>query len=299
MAYTKQQLDYLTDNSLLFNNKLVIADINLFNNVYDFNLSDFNKSLIEDVLKMYFDYLKILNQYSSSYLKNILKTLKLSEIIDNHSNQSENIDLLKKYMEFNNGYTIDYLLNNSESNNLDNNILLKSHEILMQGTNNSNFTTGFRNNNNAFVRFLDNNGNNVIRYFPLAYDEIPKVLPLLYEYYNKPSDNLEDIFIVPLIVHLLIASFQFFNDGNTRLARTISQVKIFQLTNALTEYKLMSPALYYSKQLIPYIDQYRDLIYNFVLNPNNDNINNWLKFNLYRIMDQLYYYENNMALIRK
>lgn len=300
MAYTETQLNFLLSNSLLYDEKLVIADAKLFESINNFYLIDNVKTLLNCTLDMYFEYLEHVNSFSNTQQMTILKALKQTEIIDNHCVERENVYLLREYMETRHGYAVDYLSNNliKLNKDLNNNLLLKSHEILMRGTNNSCSLEGFRKDNKTCVRFIKNNIN-IIRFLPISYDEIVNILPLFYDFFNNKGSKPEDIFIIPFLSQLLLATFQLFYDGNTRLSRTLSHVKILDITNHFSDFDFSTPALYYSKQILPYIDKYRDLIYKFVSNPINNNLNEWIKFNLYRVMDQIYYNENNLDLIRK
>ena len=299
MAYKQDEINNITKEYPLYNNKFVVANINLFKVINNFELNSFNEELIKNVLEIYDDYIRVLYEFPK-YINRILKNLKTTEIVDNNTLEHENINLLIEYMETKHSYTVDYLLKKfiNVKNPLDVKAILKCHEILMRGTNNSNFKEGFRKDNTAFIKFTDQNNNSYAKFFPISYDEINEAIHLFLKYYNKQIEKDEDVFLIPIISQLLLSSLQVFYDGNTRLARTLTNVKIYELSKDLKNYNINSPVLFYSRQIMPYRSEYRDLIYQFVLNPSNETINNWIKFHLYRIMDQLFYTEDSLTLIR-
>lgn len=300
MAYSKLDIENIMKNAILFDNKLVIANSQLFDSIQEVELTDEVKRLIDCVNEMYNDYIQSLKQFDEKDLLLIFQAFKQNEIVDNHAIERENPFLLREYMQTRHGYAIDYLIKKlfKEKNTLNSSILTKTHEILIRGTSNSNQILGYRKNNQAYVSFIKN-GITCVRYFPISYDEINDVLPLIFDYFNAPLTKESDLFVIPILIHLILAALQLFYDGNTRLARTLAHLKLFLLDNELSTLPVTQPILYYSKQIFPYFDQYRDLIYQFVLNHDNESLNNWIKFNLYRIMDQLYLNDNSLNLVRK
>jgi Fic family protein len=121
------------------------------------------------------------------------------------------------------------------------------------------------------------------------------------DYYNNPANEktLDDIFIKSIIIHGLVASYQMFDDGNTRLARLLQHVKMFKLTNQLTDHKLILPSLYATRTYYPHRTEYRNLIKELVINTGTESWNNWISFNLKRIEDKLFYATDKVSDIKK
>lgn len=300
MAYTKTQLNSLGFFDLNLARKKIV-NISLFDYIDDIPLSDKAKRAIDYTYDLYLDYLNEFWQFSDIEQFQILKTLMTTEVIDNHVVEKENIDLLKTYNETHHSNAIRYLLKKLkiEDGYLTDHIVKKAHEILMRGTSNEDVVlSGYRNNNNYYVGYL-NNGEKVILYLPISYDEIDQAMKLFFDYYNEASYDLSELFVKPFIIHGLLAVLQVFEDGNTRLARSIQHVKLLITTNQLINPDLSSPAIYFSKAYIPYREEYRKLIADIACNPNWQAWENWIMFNLHRLQDQIFANEIPFSRIRK
>lgn len=300
MAYTKTQLNSLGLFDLDQARKKIV-NISLFDYIDDISLSDKTKNSIDYTYELYRDYLNELHQFSDSYQVQILKSLMTTEVIDNHVVEKENIDLLKPYSETHHSTAIRYLLKKLkiEDGILTDSVIKKAHEILMRGTSNEEeILSGFRNNNNYYVGYIEN-GERVILYLPISYDEINQAMKLFFDYYNAEAHYLSDLFVRPFVIHGLLAALQVFEDGNTRLARTIQHAKLLITTNQLIDSNLSSPAIYFSKAYIPYREEYRKLIADIALHPNYQTWENWIAFNLKRLQDQIYANEIPFGRIRK
>ena len=109
-----------------------------------------------------------------------------------------------------------------------------------------------------------------------------------FQYYNESDNCKQNIFFKSFLIHGIIAALQVFDDGNTRLARLLQNTNIYKQTKDLIDNNLNSPALYVTRAYYPQRNEYRSLIRNMAIEPNNENINNWIKFNLRRTEDTLY-----------
>lgn len=300
MAYTKTQLNSLGLSDLK-EARDKIVNVSIFDYVDDIKLSDKTKNLIDYTYELYVDYLNQLSLFSDTDKSKILKSLMNTEVIDNHTVEKVNIDLLRTYSETHHSTAIRYLIKKLkvEDKYLTDEVIKKAHEILMRGTSNENeIISGYRNNNNAYVGYTENN-ERVILYLPISFDEINQATSLFCEYYNKDAADLQDLFVRPFVLHGLLAALQVFSDGNTRLSRTIQHIKLLIMTNHFIDANLMAPAIYFSKSYIPYREEYRNLISSIALNPNNSSWENWILFNLRRVQDQIFYNENNLKRVLK
>ncbi|MCM1053877.1 MAG: Fic family protein, partial [Ruminococcus sp.] len=176
-------------------------------------------------------------------------------------------------------------------------ILIKAHEILMRGVTEEEFNN-IRKNNNFFVGYSED-GKNVVQYFPISYDEIKQALILFLDYYNSQENSKDNLFIKPFTIHGLLAALQLFEDGNTRLARTMQHISLFQNTNQNLGEDFKLPILYFSNTYTPYRKEYRDLIMQIAINPSDESWNNWYLFNLRRAQDQIFANEEVLKRIRK
>lgn len=302
MAYSKSELlDFGVESDKIAEARDKIVGINIFDDIEDIH---FNNRVSNDLLytkDIYQEYLELLKEFSKTNLEQILTALKKIEIIDNHTFEKENHNLLVNYSETHHSTAINYLIKKliSEGNPLNDFIIKKAHEILMRGTSNENeLMSGYRKSNAFFVGYFEGN-KKCISYFPISSDEIGKTMNLFFDYYNNPIIKEEDLFVKPFILHGLLAALQVFPDGNTRLARTIQHIKLFEVTNKVFDEKFPLPVIYFSKTCIPYRALYRDLIADIAKMPNDENWNNWIKFNLYRLQDQLVLNTKQLKRTRK
>lgn len=302
MSYTKKELVNLgVKAENFFDIRKRIVDIRLFDYVDDIELDVSTKGQLEYTLELYQNYLIFLQTFSKTNLEKILKGLRNTEVIDNHVVERENYNWLISYQETHHSTAINYLIKKLfvESEPLSPSILSKSHEILMRGTSNEDeIFLKFRKDNNQFVGYQEN-GENIIEFLPISYDEIKLSLRLFCDYYNQVENDENIAYIKPFIIHGLLAALQLFEDGNTRVARSIQHIKMFQVTRELFQVPFTLPAIYFSKTYIPYRKEYRDMICKIALDPSIQTWNEWIKFNLRKVQDQLYFNEENLKRTRK
>lgn len=305
MAYTKDDLTRMGVTNLQEARKKIV-DISIFDDIDDIKLTDKTKRDIDFTKEIYLDYLKDLNNFNESIRNQILKALMATETIDNHSLELENPNLLVDYSENHHSTAIRYLVKKliNEGQDLNDSIIKKTHEILMRGTSNeTDVISGYRNSNNYYVGYVEN-GEKVINFFPIANEDIKESTRLLFDYYDAGVTDELEVFTKPFVVHGLLAALQIFEDGNTRMARTLQHVKLQTLTNSLitkpNDLEIFNlPAIYFSKNYIPYRAQYRELIKKLALSPHNEEWNNWIDFNLRRMQERIYANEDSLMLLSR
>lgn len=299
MSYTKE--DFIKLGLLdIKDARSKTVDISIFDNIDDLKLSDKLRKYLDLTKDIYIDYLDELEKYIEKDLEIILKALMNTEVIDNHSLERENIDLLHEYSETHHSTAIRYLIKKLKVENqpIDSQIIKKAQEILMRGTsNNSEINNGFRTNNNHFVGYFENN-EKVVSFLPISYDDINIAIKLLCDFFNQ-KDKEEDLFIKPFIIHGLIGALQVFEDGNTRMARTIQHIALQKTTNNTLGYNFNLPPIYFSKNYIPYRYEYRELIAKIATNPDNETWNEWIMFNLKKLQDRIYKNETSLLLLER
>lgn len=264
-------------------NKSVNKD--LVKRMLDVKIDEFNIQENNYALELYEDYLYKLNDLDKTQLKRYLTVLKNADLKDNQNLEKEDSFLLSLYLQSERKHAIDVALNASELNEED---LLKIHGILLKGTSSSELDNySYRKNNRKFVGSWEN-GKKIIQYLPLDFKEIEEAMKPFFQYYNESDNCKQNIFFKSFLIHGIIAALQVFDDGNTRLARLLQNTNIYKQTKDLIDNNLNSPALYVTRAYYPQRNEYRSLIRNMAIEPNNENINNWIKFNLRRTEDTLY-----------
>ena len=292
MSYTKEDLEYFQVKDLKEAREKIV-DVRLFDYIDDFKPNSDVEKLMNFTKELYLEYIEDILKYNKETQESILKALMNSEIIDNHGLERENVNFLRIYNETHHSTAIRYLVRKLLKENIPLNdaIIKKAHEILMRGTSNGNtINEGFRTNNHHYVGYIEDN-KPVVNYFPISYDDIKESIFLLCKYFNTPIKDEEELFIKPFIMHGLIAVLQVFEDGNTRLARCFQHITLQDLTNKTIGndlFELSLPAIYFSKNYVPYRKEYRELLASIALNPNNDAWNEWISFNLHRMQDRIF-----------
>ena len=144
-----------------------------------------------------------------------------TETIDNHSLEREDINLLRDYYENHHSTAIRYLAKKL------------MNEKLMRGTSNESIVySGYRDNNKYFVGYVED-GQKIINFLPICHEEIKEAMQAFINYYESTITEEFDLLAKPFIIHGLLATMQVFEDGNTRLARTLQHIKLQTLTNEL------------------------------------------------------------------
>ena len=186
---------------------------------------------------------------------------------------------------------------------------LQDHEPLMRSLAKImyDFSDGLRDNDLKFVGYIQDNpkttfhyGNRAISYFPLKHTEIPTALDKIVTFYNKHRTINDKYYalIFPMICHGLVAALQLFKDGNTRYARLIQNVLMYDLLNKNLNLDLEAPIVYASRQYLPYRDEYRALIEGIVLNNDEESWEKWFNFNINRIYDAIRYNMINLQTLK-
>lgn len=270
----------------------------LLNEVDNIVLDDNNKYYLEDIEKMYFNYISILKQLDHKLLKEYLAIIKSNELLYNQQSENESSLLISIYMNLSKSNSIDKMIKlMGNSKDIHRKDILKLYKILMEGTTDSNVNDEFRKDNNKFVGAFNIDGTKRIDYMPIDYNEIENVMERIVDIINSKDDN---IFINPFIVHALISVAQPFDDGNTRFSRLIQHGKIWLNTNRLCNVNFNVPIMYLSRNYLISRIQYRSLLKDLAIEGNNVVWNNWFKYNLNMVSEQLYYLDANVKkLIKK
>lgn len=272
------------------------VDLKIFDSIYSLPFSDFVIDHENDTEKIYKQYLNDLLELKNDEIDVYLNAIKSVEIVDNQSLEKEDSFLISLYMQTKQTNAIDYLLENGYTLNKD--TFVNAHKLILNGTSSQQFADkDYRTNDEAFVARIEN-GITKIRYFALPCINIEEAIDRFIEFYNSDIYN-DRIFLKSQIIHGLIATLQLFDDGNTRFARILQNIKLAELTSKKYNKDLSLPALYGTRAYFPYRSKYRELIGNLAINPNYENWDNWFNFNLNRVEDSIFFIDNKLSAYKK
>lgn len=295
----EELINSLINSGIVKRTTLEVLDI--YNN---FELDDDSKYLLEDILGLYKEYLNsllILNEHKEVFLK----TLKQEEIKRNQALENVSPFLIQMFMNAKHKSATNLTIQIMKERNLfSKDDLILINKTILNGLSLSldNSANHLRTANNSFVgKFKTENGRikfiDDVSYIPIDYSDINEALYRILDILNKKDFvNIESIFVNPIFLHGFIAALQCFKDGNSRLARILFHCKLWQLTNFFYNSNLESPALFTSEAILHYEKQeiYRELIKQIAINPNNENFNKWLQFNLLLVEKQIYLNQDKM-----
>lgn len=295
----EELINSLINSGIVKRTTLEVLDI--YNN---FELDDDSKYLLEDILGLYKEYLNsllILNEHKEVFLK----TLKQEEIKRNQALENVSPFLIQMFMNAKHKSATNLTIQIMKERNLfSKDDLILINKTILNGLSLSldNSANHLRTANNSFVgKFKTENGKikfiDDVSYIPIDYSDINEALYRILDILNKTDFvNIESIFVNPIFLHGFIAALQCFKDGNSRLARILFHCKLWQLTNFFYNSNLESPALFTSEAILHYEKQeiYRELIKQMAINPNNENFNKWLQFNLLLVEKQIYLNQDKM-----
>ena len=280
-----------------------IVTLDIFKVLDEYVPSEEIKGKIEYTQELYTELIEKIKEYPKNEQEMFLQTLKDADIIDNQSIEKEDSFLLALYKRFSDITSIDILLKKlCEEKQISKEEFIKIHDVLLNGTTSQN-KIGLRDNDLKFVGSFTPNPttkfffeNRAISYFPIRHTEIDKALDKLLNYYNNKIklNNQYDAYLIPIIIHGLIAALQLFKDGNTRYGRLLQSVLLFRLNKELYNIDLNLPIVYASRQYAAYRDNYRQKVEKIVLENNSEAWNEWISFNLSRLQDGLYYNSNSL-----
>lgn len=279
--------------------KYKVVDLSLFKSLDHFTMDDAIVGEYEFTIDLYRNYLNILQQLEPKLRTVFLSTLKSADIMDNQSLEKEDSFLLSLYRQVQKNYAIDYLIREMKKyNRITPDILKNTHGILLEGTSGANCDNyQFRSNNRKFVGTVTGNQRN-IAYFPIRQEQIEEAVNILCECQNSKEYSNHDDLVKPIILHGLIATLQLFDDGNTRMARLMQHVSIYEATCKNQKDIFDKPTLYATRTYFPYRGIYRSMITNLAINPDKEAWNSWIKFNLRRIQDQIFVNEERVKKVK-
>lgn len=274
-----------------------IVNLKIFDSVRNLKISEYVLGHIDYTNELYNQYLQTLLELPEKKREPFIRAIKSSEIIDNQVLEKEDSFLISIYMQMSDENIIDYLVHHSGIH-LTKDTFIEGHKKLLRGTKSERFADkDYRTDNEIFVGSRVN-GNLKIQYFSLSVTDIENAMEQTLDFYNSDSYR-EYLFLQPQIVHGLIASLQMFDDGNTRYARLLQNIKLFELTNEKYDCAFTSPALYGTRSYFSFRGKYRELIGNLAVEPNDEHWNEWFDFNLNRMEDQMYFLDQKLDQYKK
>ncbi len=265
----------------------------------DISISNYNKEYLEETLEAYKHYLQLIDSLPEKMRQGFLETLKRNEIKHNQKAENENMFLLELYRTLDSSNSIDLGVSKlNESGIFTPTDLEILHDKIMEGTKDSNASFGYRTKDNIVVEGMES-GVRDIHFIPIRKEEIPEAMELICKFINSQATKEEEIFLKPFTAHALIALSQAFPDGNTRLARLVHQLKIWDLSRKFNLTNVNLPALYMSKSFFMMRGNYRKNIRRIVVEKTDDAWNRWYSFSLDAVNEQLNFGISNLEQIKR
>lgn len=294
---SEMQLEF---DALIAQGLCSIVDMDFLNKAKNFEVSSSVHEYAKETLESYKEYLKLLDQLPPNILQLYLETLKKTELRDNHESESENSFLLEMFENLHSSNSIDMAIGTiNRKGILSSKDIRALHVKVMQGTSEqAEDNYNFRKNDCFFVGSYIG-GQKQIDFLPMKSVKLEEAMQVITEYLNLEPTSEEDILFQPMIVHALIAAIQAFPDGNTRLARLIHHIKLWQLSKKYNLTTIHLPAIYLSKNFLLMRKSYREHICRMVVDRTDETWNRWLNFNLNAMNEQLYYSKNNLEEVKR
>ena len=274
-----------------------VVTLSLLEILNKIEINESNIEYLKETLESYKNYLNLIENLPLELKEAFLLTLKQNEIISNHETENEDKFMLRFYDNVKkiNSIDVGMLMINEKISVKDIQVL---HQVLMDGTSKIDADNyKLRTDDTHFVGSVEN-GKNVINYFPIRKEENYQAMQLIASYINEEVNDENMILVQPFIIHGAIAAVQSFDDGNTRLARLIQHLKIWQLSKQFNISHINIPAIYLSKSYLLTRAMYRKKINNIVIDSNNKAWNDWITYNLNMFNEQIYFGETNLGKIR-
>lgn len=266
--------------------------MDLLDNFQNIVLDSYNKEHLKESLEEYEKYLNELLKISYNDRIVFLNTLKRQELINNQEMNCEDSFLAELDSEYYGNDSIEFMTNILlDTNNFSKEKIRKIHRILMRNTKDDYPENRLYRQEEAFIG-AKYNDKVVVSYIPPSPGEINCYMRTLIKYLNHNNKEEENILLKPIVAHAYVAALQPFANGNTRLARLLQYGEIFKLSRDVLDIRLEKPALYFSKTYLLSGIDYRENIKELV---DTKEWNQWIKYNLYKIDDQLYYNGNELT----
>lgn len=279
----------------------------LLDSIQELDLSSI-EWLIENVSYQYYEYIKHFRSLSLESQVQLLDMAWQEELIANQAMEGETKKghLLEYVQDIKQGQESISKLTNlfGRYGKIEIRDLQRLHTLLLRGTTlekNQNYL--FRSNDQKWVGYVEEDGKPCVQYIPPRAYKIKHYLrkiltyvndfenvgtienpKLLYEEYDNHLETYGySIFVKPTLIHVLLSVLQPFDDGNTRLARLIQEVKIYQETNRLFQLKTSPkrlPYLYLSQRYYQRGPFYRSQMADIAQSPTNENWKSFIYMNL-------------------
>lgn len=297
--YTKEQMERIKKEiAKAICEGAKVVDLSIFEVLDNYTPSEIVKNYVSYTLELYQDYLKSIKSLDAKSQELLLQALKDWDVLDNQMVEKENPLLISMYKMEHKKTAIDSLIQNY-GRLMTEDCFIRNHDLLIQGSS-SEEKLGLRCDD---LKFVGNNinGKRHIEYFPLLEKDIKTALDTFISYYNTHVNELNndyDMFIRPIIYHGLIAALQLFKDGNTRYARLIQHVELWGLLNVYLKQETALPIIYATRQYYAVRENYRDLITKIVLNNDNESWDEWIKFNLKCLQNNIWKNEESIKELK-
>ena len=253
---------------------------------------DSTKERLSEVWNELNKYISKISYYSQDTQNIFLEDYLIKEIVasDNIENELYSSSIIELY---NNGFFRNNEINPKFLKNLNKDMTYSEY---LKNTK-SDLEGNFRNE----IVWIGNVNEGIENAFhvPPKPDEIPDYINDFIEFYNNDSDNeeLKDPIVKAALIHVIFIKIHPFANGNGRVARLLLNQyltnKINQENNTSNQYPYINLSKSFDLSRISYFKKQNDIIFKENVD-NNDAINNWIKYNIIAIEEQLYFLNNRL-----
>ena len=273
-----------------------VVNLDIFEKVSQVKLNETVKNQLDYTLDLYKEYQENILKITPALQKHYLETLKNEDIINNQEVEKENSFLLALYYSIHSKNAMDDMLKWPACVTPEN--FVKAHDKLLEGTS-SEDKKGLRHDNLKFVGTYVA-GQREIDYFPILENDIDQAVKSFLNLLNNAKiENEQDAFLKPLSYHGLLAALQLFQDGNTRYARLIQHLKLWEYTNEVLKKQFPLPIIYATKQYAASRSSYREYIKNIAVLNDDEAWNQWFIFNLKCLQNNIWVNESNIQTLQR
>ena len=274
-----------------------VVDLGDVEKINDIKVSKNTMEYLNETLDIYKKYLALIESLPERMKNAFLETLKRNELKHNQKAEHENMFLIELHKTLDQTNSIDLGISKLSSK-ITSKDLEELHDKIMDGTDEEGKNFGYRKKDDKVVEGLES-GSRDIHFIPIRKNDIDKAIDMVCDFINSQATNEEEIFLKPFTAHAIIAMLQAFPDGNTRLARLIHHLKIWQLSRKFNLTNINLPAIYRSKSFFMMRKNYRENIRKIVIEKTDDAWNRWYNFSLDAVNEQLNYGMYNLTELRR
>ncbi len=252
-------------------------------------------SVAEETAEMFEQYLGYLNQYYLNNLDGIvrewldagLKEQKYSNKIESHVITNEALSHADLFFE---------------KTTINHERIKRIHKFVCEYGETQSSIVGEYRKDEVNVGTTMGDGKYVVYWYGVQPEDIKKFMDSFINFYrtNSIQDLYNNPFLKSAMAHLLLVRIHPFGDGNGRTSRIIQNIAFTNGINRIYDTKLKLSPINISQAILQTRYEYADIINRVRFNldyDNNEIINRWLLYILYKYQEQMYFQTNRFGLI--